>query len=441
MAFNKRRIVVTGLGLVTPLGIGPMYVWNKLINAECGIRQLAPTFQNIFEDSPVKIAGIIPRKSDNLPSPDLNNEGKLDMTEWLEKGEKDRLAPFSQYAMCAAMQAVKDADLNDFNGIDKERVVSTGIGSMDDIINTNETFSGNGPNHSVSTACTTGAHSIGDAMRFIQFGDADIMLAGASEAPIHPLSFAGFNKLKALTQGYNDDPEFSSRPFDSKRSGFVIGEGAGVLEYEHAKSRNARIYAELKGYGLSGDGYHMTLPSLDGKGAYQSMSRALKRAEMQPEQVDYINAHATSTPMGDAIEMRAIESLFNINKSSDNQQLQKRISVSSTKSATGHLLGAAGAIESIFTVLAVNKNIVPPTLNLESFDSKSNLKTTKLDQFANTTNSYIISGNETGILSNPQYITAIDYIAKRAQERQINVAISNSFGFGGTNASLVFTKI
>ncbi|OMJ19708.1 3-oxoacyl-[acyl-carrier-protein] synthase 2 [Smittium culicis] len=330
MSAAKRRVVVTGLGLVTPLGIGAKHVWKNLLAGNSGVTSLIPLFPGTYDKLPVTIAGVVPKSLQASESPFIPSD-------WLQPG---------------------------------------------------------GPNHSTSTACTTGAHSIGDAARFIEYGDADIMIAGASESPIDPLAISGFNKIKALTQLFNKDPQRASRPFDSSRSGFVIGEGSGVVileELEHAKSRNANIYAELKGYGLSGD----------------------------------------------LVEMKAIESLFNLEKH-DAEDPVKSIAVSSTKSSIGHLLGAAGSVEAIFTILAVKNNIAPPTLNLESLDTIS----TNPDTYQNSpqlpflVNSFI-SGN-----SRPQnsFMTDIEYLSSSPKSREINVALSNSFGFGGTNASLVFTK-
>ncbi|KAJ2487978.1 Mitochondrial beta-keto-acyl synthase [Coemansia sp. RSA 2320] len=427
-----RRVVVTGLGIVSPVGVGVQHAWNNLLEGRSGIRSLVAELPGLgFESLPSQIAGIVPRAGS------LAN-GSFDATEWLEPGDTKRMAAFTQYAMCAARQALADAEWTAPSDEQRERTgvcFGTGIGSLDDITANHDLFrigglrkvspmfvpkilcnmaAGSigirhgfyGPNHAASTACTTGAHAIGDAMRFIRFGDADVMLAGATEAPLQPLSLAGFAKIKALALGFNDRPEAASRPFDSARAGFVIGEGAGALvleELEHAKQRGARIYAEIRGYGLSGDAFHITAPPPDGAGAQRAMRRALQTAQMDPACIAYINAHATSTPLGDQVENRAIKAVFCDHAHSS------ALAVSSTKSATGHLLGAAGAVEAVFSVLAVKHNVAPPTLNLDSANAAEGFD--------------------------------LNYVPHSAQERPISAALTNSFGFGGTNAALVFSKL
>ncbi|KAG0224429.1 Mitochondrial beta-keto-acyl synthase [Actinomortierella wolfii] len=403
MAANLRRVVVTGVGLVTPLGIGIEQTWSRLIGAESGIVSLKDIRLNndssahsrlaTFDGLPSQVAAVVRREGGR-------SSGAFDSTEWLERG-----------GVC----------------------LGSGIGSLDDMANTTVGFIENGyrkmspmfvpkilinmaaghltmkfgfkgPNHAASTACTTGAHSIGDAMRFIQFGDADVMIAGGSEACIHPMAVAGFSKAKSLATRFNDSPTEASRPFDKDRDGFVIGEGAGVVvleEYEHAKKRGAHIYAELKGYGVSGDAHHMTAPPSDGAGAVMAMRRALHNARLTAADIQYINAHATSTQQGDIAENRAIKTVFD--------GYHDKIAVSSTKGAIGHLLGAAGAVEAIFTILAVKNNILPPTLNLHAHDE----------------------GGEFNL----------NYVPLKAQEKLVNAALTNSFGFGGTNASLCFAKV
>ncbi|CAO3652554.1 unnamed protein product [Cunninghamella blakesleeana] len=347
------------------------------------------------------------------------------------------MATFTQYSISAAHQAIRDAGWNTASDIQKERTgvcIGSGMGSFDDIFSTSVAFANggpkkvspmfvprilinmaaghltmkygfSGPNHAVSTACTTGAHSIGDAMRFIQYGDADVMIAGGTEACVHPLSITGFARAKSLASGYESSPTEASRPFDSERSGFVMGEGSGMVvleEYEHAKKRGAKIYAELKGYGLSGDAHHMTAPPSDGSGAMKSMKRALQHARLDPKDIDYVNAHATSTPVGDAAENQAIKSVFD--------GYWDKIHVSSTKGATGHLLGAAGSVEAIFTILAIKNNILPPTLNLKN-------------------------------TSNPEEFN-LNYVPLKAKtDINVRAALTNSFGFGGTNATLCFSKV
>ncbi|KAG2185527.1 hypothetical protein INT44_002320 [Umbelopsis vinacea] len=421
-----RRVVVTGLGLVTPLGTGVKTVWENIINSKCGIVSLKD--RPGFSELPVNIGAAV--KEGPL------SEGGFTASEWLDRGDDRTTALFTRYAIASAKQALQDAGWSPQTEEEKERTgvcLGSGMGSLDDLYTTSTVYSTSGykkvspmfvpkilinmaaghltmkfgfkgPNHAASTACTTGAHSIGDAMRFIQFNDADVMIAGGSEACIHPLAIAGFCKAKSLAAAYNENPEESSRPFDKDRSGFVIGEGSGVVvleEYEHAKRRGANIYAEIKGYGLSGDAHHMTAPPENGQGAALAMKRALGHAKLTAADIDYVNAHATSTPQGDVAENRAIKSIFDGHW--DN------ISVSSTKGATGHLLGAAGAVEAIFTILALKNNVLPPTLNLHGFSN---------DEFN------------------------LNYVPLVAQEgKEIRAALTNSFGFGGTNASLCFAKV
>ncbi|KAG2206225.1 hypothetical protein INT46_006393 [Mucor plumbeus] len=421
----QRRVVVTGLGLVSPLGVGVKTVWKNLLESQCGIISLAE--REGYEKLPVRIAAEIPKGS--------FEDGKFTASEWLDKGDDRTMAKFSHYAIAAARQAINDAQWIPETDLDKERTgvcIGSGMGSLEDIVDTSTAYSSGGyrkvspmfvprilinmaaghltmkygfqgPNHAVSTACTTGAHAIGDAMRFIQYGDADIMIAGGTEASVHPLAIAGFARAKSLASQYEDNPTEASRPFDKDRSGFVMGEGSGVVvleEYEHAKKRGAKIYAELKGYGLSGDAHHMTSPPENGQGAIRSMRRALQVAGLSPADIDYVNAHATSTPAGDVAENRAIKTVFDGHW--DN------INVSSTKGATGHLLGAAGAVEAIFSILSVKNNIIPPTLNLHN-------------------------------PANEEF--NLNYVPLVAQEKQVRAAITNSFGFGGTNATLCFAKV
>ncbi|KAJ2662861.1 Mitochondrial beta-keto-acyl synthase [Coemansia sp. RSA 1199] len=425
-----RRVVVTGLGMVSPVGVGVKHAWNNILAGRSGIQSLVAAMPDAgFDAQPSQVAGIVPRTG-------KYSDGQFDAQEWLAPGDTNRMAPFTQFATCAAQQALDDAEWTNVSDTQRERTgvcFGTGIGSLGDIEASHEQLrtggarkvspmfvprilcnmaAGNisirhgfcGPNHAVSTACTTGAHAIGDAMRFIQFGDADVMVAGAAEAPLLPLALAGFAKIKALALGFNDRPHAASRPFDRARAGFVIGEGAAALvleELEHARSRGARIYAEICGYGLSGDAHHITAPPHDGAGAQRAMRRALQTANLRAADIDYVNAHATSTPLGDAIENRAIKAVFG-SAASD-------LAVSSTKSATGHLLGAAGAIEAVFSVLAVAHDVAPPTLNLDDVDADAGFD--------------------------------LNYVPHTPQERPVRAAMTNSFGFGGTNASLVFAKL
>ncbi|KAJ1759307.1 Mitochondrial beta-keto-acyl synthase [Coemansia sp. RSA 2523] len=425
-----RRVVVTGLGMVSPVGVGVKHAWNNILAGRSGIQSLVAAMPDAgFDAQPSQVAGIVPRTG-------TYSDGQFDAQEWLAPGDTSRMAPFTQFATCAAQQALDDAEWTKVSDAQRERTgvcFGTGIGSLGDIEASHEQLrtggarkvspmfvprilcnmaAGNisirhgfcGPNHAVSTACTTGAHAIGDAMRFIQFGDADVMVAGAAEAPLLPLALAGFSKIKALALGFNDRPHAASRPFDRARAGFVIGEGAAALvleELEHARSRGARIYAEICGYGLSGDAHHITAPPQDGAGAQRAMRRALQTASLRAADIDYVNAHATSTPLGDAIENRAIKAVFG--------SAASNLAVSSTKSATGHLLGAAGAIEAVFSVLAVAHDIAPPTLNLDNVDADAGFD--------------------------------LNYVPHTPQERPVRAAMTNSFGFGGTNASLVFAKL
>jgi 3-oxoacyl-[acyl-carrier-protein] synthase II len=417
-----RRVVVTGLGLVTPLGGNVDSTWRRLTAAESGIARVEK-----FEVSDItcKIAGQVPRGD--------GANGTFNPDDWMEPKEQRKVDDFIIYAMGAATQALNDADWHPQSYDDQITsgvLIGSGIGGVEGIAETAlllrdrgprrvspffipgrliNLASGyvsiahglKGPNHAVVTACSTGAHAIGDAGRLIALGDADVMVAGGTESPVNRISLAGFAACRALSTSFNDTPEKASRPYDRDRDGFVMGEGAGAVvleEYEHAKKRGARIYAELVGYGLSGDAYHITSPSEDGDGAFRCMMAAIKRAGISAGDIDYINAHGTSTPVGDEIELKAVERVVG--------NAAGRISMSSTKSCIGHLLGAAGAVEAIFCLLAMRDEIVPPTINLD----------------------------------NPSVTTAIDLVAHKAKKRPINIALSNSFGFGGTNASLVFRR-
>jgi 3-oxoacyl-[acyl-carrier-protein] synthase II len=418
-----RRVVVTGLGMVTPLGCGVDATWSRILAGQSGARRIG-TFE--VSDLSSQIACVVPRGdgSDATFNPD----------QWMEPKDQRKVDDFIIFAMAAARQALDDADWHPESEDDKcatGTLIGSGIGGLSGIADTAlllkergprkvspffipgrliNLASGyvsiehglKGPNHSVVTACSTGAHAIGDASRLIALGDAEVMVAGGTESPICRLAMAGFCAARALSTGFNETPERASRPYDKDRDGFVMGEGAGILvleEYEHAKKRGAKIYAEVIGYGLSGDAYHITSPAPDGDGAFRSMSAALKRAGMRPSDIDYINAHGTSTQIGDEIELGAVERLLG--------NAASKVSMSSTKSSTGHLLGAAGAIEAIFSILAIRDNIAPPTINLE----------------------------------NPSVETAIDLVPLAARQREINVALSNSFGFGGTNASVIVRRV
>jgi 3-oxoacyl-[acyl-carrier-protein] synthase II len=417
-----RRVVVTGLGLVTPLGCGVEATWKRLLAGDSGARRVEE-----FEVSDIscQIASFIPKGP--------GAEGKFNPDEWMEPKEQRKVDDFIIYAMAAADQAIKDSGWKADTADRQERtgvLIGSGIGGLQGIAETSLLLQEKGPrrispffipgrlinlaggyvsirhglkgpNHAVVTACSTGAHAIGDAGRLIALGDADVMVAGGTESPICRIALAGFAACRALSTGFNDRPTQGSRPYDKDRDGFVMGEGAGIVvleEYEHAKARGALIYAELIGYGLSGDAYHITAPAESGDGAYRCMRMALNRAGVQASDIDYVNAHGTSTPMGDEIELGAVERLFS--------NAAGKLSMSSTKSAIGHLLGAAGSVEAIFSVLAIRDNVAPPTLNLD----------------------------------NPSVETAIDLVPHAAKKRPINTVLSNSFGFGGTNASLVLRR-
>jgi 3-oxoacyl-[acyl-carrier-protein] synthase II len=418
-----RRVVVTGLGMVTPLGCGVDITWKRLTEGRSGASRVEAF--NV-SDLACKIACQIPRGD--------GSDGTFDADQWMDPKDQRKVDPFIVFAVAAARQALTDARWHPESREDQIGtgvLIGSGIGGIGGIYDASVTLvekgprrispffipgrlinlaSGyvsiehglKGPNHAVVTACSTGAHAIGDAARLIALGDAEVMVAGGTESPINRLSLAGFAACRALSTNFNDEPERASRPYDRDRDGFVMGEGSGIVvleEYEHARARGAPIYAELIGYGMSGDAYHITSPAEDGDGAYRCMAAALKRAGISAGDVDYINAHGTSTPMGDEIELRAIERIAG--------NAAGRIVMSSTKSATGHLLGAAGAIEAIFAILAMRDQIVPPTLNLD----------------------------------NPSVETPIDLVPHRAKPHDINIVLSNSFGFGGTNASVVFKRL
>jgi 3-oxoacyl-[acyl-carrier-protein] synthase II len=409
--------------MVSPLGCGVETTWRRVLAGESGARKI-----EAFEVSDLasQIACIIPRGD--------GTEGTFNPDQWMEPKDQRKVDDFIVYAMAAARQALDDAGWHP--STEEERcasgvLIGSGIGGLQGIAETallleqrgprrispffipgrlinlasgyvSIEFGLKGPNHAVVTACSTGAHAIGDASRLIALGDADVMVAGGTESPISRLAMAGFSAARALSTGFNDAPTKASRPYDKDRDGFVMGEGAGIVvleEYEHAKARGARIYAEVIGYGLSGDAYHITAPSADGDGAFRCMSAAIKRGGIAVSDVDYINAHGTSTPLGDEIELGAAQRLLG--------NAASRVSMSSTKSSIGHLLGAAGAVEAIFSVLAIRDNVAPPTINLD----------------------------------NPSVETAIDLVPWKPRSREINVALSNSFGFGGTNASLLLQRV
>ena len=415
-----RRVVVTGMGIACPLGVGVEHVWRRLIGGESGIGQIAAFDAG---ELPCRIAGEVPGGK--------RAEGGYDVAEWVSVKDQKKMDRFIHLGLAAATEAIENSGWTPETEEDRCAtgvMIGSGIGGLETIFDASKQIlegkarrlspffipsalinllSGHvssryglkGPNHAVVTACATGVHAIGDASRLIAFGDADVMLAGGAEAGICEIGIAGFCAARALSTGFNDRPEAASRPWDKDRDGFVMGEGAGVLvleEYEHAKRRGANILAEISGYGMSGDAYHITAPAEHHEGAFRAMKATLKSGGLTPADIDYINAHGTSTPLGDDLELEAVETLFGDDA--------KGLAMSSTKSATGHLLGAAGAIEAIFSILAIRDQVAPPTLNLDG----------------------------------PSRASVIDRVAKTAQERKIKVALSNSFGFGGTNASIIF---
>jgi len=417
-----RRVVVTGLGMVTPLGCGVEATWSNILAGKSGAVRITD-----FEvgDLAAKIACRIPRGD--------GTNGTYDPDQWMDPKEQRKVDEFIVFAMAAAKQALDDAGWHPESREDQCAtgvMIGSGIGGLGGIYDASITLKERGPrrispffipgrlinlaggyvsiahglkgpNHAVVTACSTGTHAIGDAARLVAFGDADVMVAGGAESAVNRLSLAGFAACRALATSFNDDPTRASRPYDKNRDGFVMGEGAGVVvleEYEHAKARGAEIYAEVIGYGLSGDAFHITAPSEDGDGAYRCMEAAIKRAGISPADIDYINAHGTST-MADGIELGAVERLLGNHAA--------EVAMSSTKSMTGHLLGAAGAIEAIFSILAIRDQICPPTINLDE----------------------------------PSVETSIDLVPHVAKPKKIDVALSNSFGFGGTNATVIFRKV
>jgi len=417
---GMRRVVVTGLGLVTPLASGVSESWSRLLDGRSGAKPIT-TFK--VDDLPARIAATVPRGN--------GTDGTFDIDAYVDPKEQRRVDDFIIFALAAAQQAVDDSGFVPKDEDERCRtgvLIGSGIGGLPGIeeaailvhekgprrlspffipgrlINlasgyASIRFGYKGPNHAVVTACATGAHAIGDAARMIALGDADRMLAGGAEAAVSRLGMAGFAACRALSTGFNDTPEKASRPYDRDRDGFVMGEGAGVVmleELEHARARGATIYAEILGYGLSGDAYHITAPEENGDGGYRAMCMALARATLEPSDINYVNAHGTSTPLGDEIELKAVERLFG--------NATHNLAMSSTKSSIGHLLGAAGAVEAIFSMLAIRDQVVPPTINLD----------------------------------NPSVTTGIDLVPHKAKKRPVSAVMSNSFGFGGTNASLVF---
>ncbi|MSP32530.1 MAG: beta-ketoacyl-[acyl-carrier-protein] synthase II [Pseudolabrys sp.] len=417
-----RRVVVTGMGMLTPLACGVEPTWQRLIKGESGAKRI-----DRFDVSDIacQIACTIARGD--------GSGGTYNPDQWMAPKEQRKVDDFIVYAMCAAKQALDDAGWHPESYEDQTNtgvLIGSGIGGIEGIADmavimhekgprrvspffipgriinlasgfVSIEFGLKGPNHAVVTACSTGAHAIGDAARMVALGDADVMVAGGTESPVNRMALAGFAALRALSTNFNNDPTRASRPYDKARDGFVMGEGAGAVvleELDHAKARGAKIYAELVGYGMSGDAFHITAPSPDGDGAFRCMTMAIKRAGITAGDLDYINAHGTSTPLGDEIELGAVQRLVG--------NAAGRISMSSTKSCVGHLLGAAGAVEAIFSILAIRDRVAPPTINLD----------------------------------NPSIETPIDLVPHKARERDIDIVLSNSFGFGGTNASLIFRR-
>lgn len=422
-----RRVVVTGMGIVSPLGVGVRRSWDSLIAGKSGLRKI-----DEFDASEMnsQIAGLVPKTTDENPS-----DGAFNINLFVPPKEQKKIDQFIAFGIAAADEAVADSGWKPATEEDRERtgvMIGSGIGGLGTMYEASillkergprrmspfcipamliNLASGHvsikhgfkGPNHSVVTACATGSHAIGDSARIIARGEADVMVCGGAEAAVTPLGVAGFAALRALSSSYNDRPTEASRPFDEGRDGFVIAEGAGILvleEYEHAKKRGANIYAEVIGYGMSGDAYHITSPAEDGDGGYRAMKAAMANAGINPEDVDYINAHGTSTPVGDGIECTAVKRLFS--------SALDKISMSSTKSAIGHLLGAAGAVEAVYSIMAIKTGVLPPTLNLEN-------------------------------VSEP--CRGIDLVPKVAKDKKVRIALSNSFGFGGTNASLIMKGV
>ena len=417
-----RRVVVTGMGIVSPLGCGIEPTWANILASKSGAKRI----------DDFRVDDIACQIAHRIPLGDYA-DGKFNPDEWMDVKDQRKVDPFIVYAMAAATQAIEDAGVEPKTEEEKHRIgtlIGSGIGGIGGIYETSiilhekgprrvspffipgriiNMASGNvsirfglkGPNHSVVTACSTGAHAIGDAARLIMLGDADVMVAGGAESPVNRISIAGFAACRALSTGFNDRPEMASRPYDKDRDGFVMGEGAGIVvleEYERAKARGAKIYGEVIGYGLSGDAYHITAPSEDGDGGFRCMQMAVKRAGIDPSEIDYINAHGTSTPLGDEIELGSVTRMLG--------DAAPKAAMSSTKSAIGHLLGAAGSVEAIFCLLAMRDSIVPPTINLD----------------------------------NPSVASVIDLVPHKPRKKEVNIALSNSFGFGGTNASLIFRK-